>query len=114
MAGGVAGDVEHREFQAQRFEVHAIALAQARGLARQALAARPEQRDAPVLQQAGDAADVIGVVMSEQDAGESEIALGEGALDGRRVAGIDRHDLRWHRAGRGSARCSCRQMPELA
>jgi hypothetical protein len=93
VAGGVAWDVEHREFQAERFEDHAIALAQARRLAGQALTGGPEQGHAPVLQKAGNAADVVRVVMREQDAGEGEIFLRQGALDGRGVAGIDRDHL---------------------
>jgi hypothetical protein len=93
VAGRVTRDVEHRKFQAAGVEFDFIALAQPRRFAGQALAARPEQRHASVLQQAGDAADVIGVVMSEQDAREREVFLSEGTFDRCGVAGIDGNDL---------------------
>ncbi len=71
-----------------------IPLLQQDGLARRLFVVRDQRLEFSPMQQRGDAADMVEVVMRHQNPGKRQISLRQGLFDRGRVAGIHRHHLR--------------------
>ena len=93
MCARVPGNVEHRELDAERREAHLVAAADRMRESGDRLVARPIDGNAVALQQLGDAADVVGVVVGGEDRGELELLAREIVEHRLRLAGIDHRGM---------------------
>lgn len=93
MAGGVGRDVEHVEVKVHGGDVHPVALDQTMVNAVDVLVGRSEHGYGRVREQAAQAADVIGMMMGDEDGCELQLLTLKVVDDGLGVARIDHQGM---------------------
>ena len=89
MAGGMAGYIEHVEFQPECIETYMIAAVQALGQGRNAFLRRAVHRHVVMRQQFLHAADMVAVMVGAEDGGGREALLCQRVEHRRGIAGVD-------------------------